>query len=173
MVVQQKLLEKAYFIIKPTGRAMVRPASSHKWKAPRDKYFFYLLAYFLVYKKGSKHMSHEGFCYCHLYGNTGADLGGGCRGCAPPPPKMTCSVLIQLVFCKKNTLWFIVVEVEQETSAPLLKKLLICPFNSAILFKQTLPYSIILHISHNTPCFPPPPPPKLHKHCLQFFLGWM
>ena len=34
MVVQQKLLEKAYFIIKPTGRAMVRPASSDKWKAP-------------------------------------------------------------------------------------------------------------------------------------------
>ena len=30
------------------------------------------------------------------------DLGGGCRGCAPPPPEMTCSFLIQLVFCKKN-----------------------------------------------------------------------
>ena len=29
-----------------------------------------------------------------------ADLGGGCRGCAPPPPqkKMTCGFLIQLVF---------------------------------------------------------------------------
>ena len=34
MVVQQKLLEKAYFIIKPIGRAMVRLASSDKWKAP-------------------------------------------------------------------------------------------------------------------------------------------
>ena len=32
----------------------------------------------------------------------GADLGGGCRGCAPPPPEMTCGFLIQLVFCKKN-----------------------------------------------------------------------
>ena len=30
----------------------------------------------------------------------GVDLGGGCRGCAPPP-KMTCGFLIQLVFCKK------------------------------------------------------------------------
>ena len=32
------------------------------------------------------------------------DLGGGCRGCAPPPPifDITCSFLIQLVFCKKN-----------------------------------------------------------------------
>ena len=36
MVVQQKLLEKAYFIIKPTGRAMVQPASSDEWKAPQD-----------------------------------------------------------------------------------------------------------------------------------------
>ena len=49
---------------------------------------------------------------------TGADLGGGCRGCAPPPPEMTCGFLIQLVFCKKKTMWFIGVEVEQETSAP-------------------------------------------------------
>ena len=39
------------------------------------------------------------------------NLGGGCRGCAPPP-----GFLIQLVFCKK-TMWFIGVEVEQETSA--------------------------------------------------------
>ena len=38
----------------------------------------------------------------------GADLGGGCRGCAPPP--------------QKKTRWFIGVEVEQETSAPPPKK---------------------------------------------------
>ena len=38
-----------------------------------------------------------------------------------PPPKMTCGFLIQLVFCKK-TMWFIGVEVEQETSAPPPKK---------------------------------------------------
>ena len=58
---------------------------------------------------------------------TGVDLGGGCRGCAPPLPEMTCSFLIQLVFCKKKkkATWFIgveVVEVEQETSAPPPKK---------------------------------------------------
>ena len=56
---------------------------------------------------------------------TGADLGGGCRGCAPPPPpppEMTCGFLIQLVFCQKKTMWFIGVEVEQETSAPPTKK---------------------------------------------------
>ena len=57
---------------------------------------------------------------------SGADLGGGCRGCAPPPPEMTCSFAIQLVFCKKKkekeTTWFIGVEVEQETSAPPPKK---------------------------------------------------
>ena len=40
------------------------------------------------------------------------NLGGGCRGCALSPP----GFLIQLVFCKK-TMWFISVEVEQETSA--------------------------------------------------------
>ena len=35
------------------------------------------------------------------------------------PPKMTCGFLIQLVFCKKKkTMWFIGVEVEQESSAP-------------------------------------------------------
>ena len=36
----------------------------------------------------------------------------------PPPPEMTCGFLIQLVFCQKKTMWFIGVEVEQETSAP-------------------------------------------------------
>ena len=59
---------------------------------------------------------------------SGADLGGGCRGCRgcvpPPPPEMTCGFLIQLVFCKKKTMWFIGVEVEQETSAPPPKKIL-------------------------------------------------
>ena len=58
---------------------------------------------------------------------TGADLGGeveGAGGAHPPPPptpEMTCGFLIQLVFCKK-TMWFIGVEVEQETSAPPPKK---------------------------------------------------
>ena len=41
----------------------------------------------------------------------------------PPPHEMTCGFLIQLVFCKKKkTMWFIDVEVEQETSAPPPKK---------------------------------------------------
>ena len=51
----------------------------------------------------------------------GRILGEGAGG-APPPPEMTCSFLIQLVFCKKKTMWFIGVEVEQETSAPPPKK---------------------------------------------------
>ena len=57
---------------------------------------------------------------------SGADLGGGSRGCAPPPPppEMTCGFLIQLVFCKKKKMWFIGVKVEQETSAPPPKKTL-------------------------------------------------
>ena len=52
---------------------------------------------------------------------------GGSRGRVqvvrtPPPPEMTCAFLIQLVFCKKKKVWFIGVEVEQETSAPPPKK---------------------------------------------------
>ena len=39
-----------------------------------------------------------------------------------PPAEITCGFLIQLVFCKKKTMWFIGVEVEQETSAPPPKK---------------------------------------------------
>ena len=51
---------------------------------------------------------------------------GGSRGRVQgvrTPPEMTSSFLIQLVFCeKKITMWFIGVEVEQETSAPPPKK---------------------------------------------------
>ena len=40
-------------------------------------------------------------------------------GAHPTPSEITCGFLIQLVFCKKKkTMWFIGVEVEQETSAP-------------------------------------------------------
>ena len=60
-------------------------------------------------------------------------LGTICRGWSrgrvqgvriPPPPKMTGGFLIQLLFCKKKkkTIWFIDVEVEQETSATPPKK---------------------------------------------------
>ena len=35
MVFQQKLLVKAYFIVKMTSPAMVQPASSDFWKVPR------------------------------------------------------------------------------------------------------------------------------------------
>ena len=48
--------------------------------------------------------------------------GGAHRPPLPPPPVMTCGFLIQLVFCKKKTIWFIGVELEQETSAPPPKK---------------------------------------------------
>ena len=52
---------------------------------------------------------------------------GGSRGRVqgvrnPPSPEMSCGFLIQLVFCKQKTMWFIGVEVEQETSAPPPKK---------------------------------------------------
>ena len=57
-----------------------------------------------------------------LGSHAGADLGEGAGGAHPPPPEMTCGFLIQLVFCKKKTMWFIGVEVEQETRAPPPKK---------------------------------------------------
>ena len=50
--------------------------------------------------------------------------GGGSRGRVQgvrTPPEMTCGFLIQLVFCKKK-IEVIVVEVEQEMSAPPPKK---------------------------------------------------
>ena len=50
---------------------------------------------------------------------------GGSRGRVQgvrTPAGKTCGFLIQLVFCKKKTVWFIGVEVEQETSAPPPKK---------------------------------------------------
>ena len=63
--------------------------------------------------------------------HAGADLGGGCRGCAPLP-EMTRCFLIQLVFCKKKTMWFIGVEVEEETSAPPPKK---NPGSAPVMYK--------------------------------------
>ena len=48
----------------------------------------------------------------------GADLGGGCRGCAPPPPVDDQRVSNTTgTLPKKKTMWFIGVEVEQKTSA--------------------------------------------------------
>ena len=43
-------------------------------------------------------------CQKHSHYGAEADLGGGCKGCALPPPtyEMTCGFLIQLVFCKKK-----------------------------------------------------------------------
>ena len=42
------------------------------------------------------HRSVLQFLFAEYPPHSGADLGGGCRGCAPPP-EMTCGFLIQLV----------------------------------------------------------------------------
>ena len=47
---------------------------------------------------------------------------GRVQGVRIPLPEITCGFLTQLVFCKTKTMWFIGVEVEQETSAPPPKK---------------------------------------------------
>ena len=65
-----------------------------------------------------------------------ADL-GGVQGVRTSPPEMTCGFLIQQVFCKKKqtnkqTMWFIGVEIEQETSAPPPKKILDPPLKSRV-----------------------------------------
>ena len=57
---------------------------------------------------------------------SGADLGGGCRGCAPSPPAPRDDLRSSNttgILQKKKTIWFISVEVEQETSAPSPKKI--------------------------------------------------
>ena len=62
------------------------------------------------------------FYWMSLYGaqNPGADLGGGCRGCAPPWDDLRFSNTTGVL--QKKTMWIIGVEVEQETSAPPPKK---------------------------------------------------
>ena len=55
----------------------------------------------------------SGTCRC---GSRGREQG------VHTPPEMTCGFLIQLVLCPKKTMWFIGVEVEQETSAAPPKK---------------------------------------------------
>ena len=52
----------------------------------------------------------------------GADLGGGCRGCASPLPWDDLRFSNTTAILQKKKLWFIGVEVEQETSAPPPKK---------------------------------------------------
>ena len=77
----------------------------------------------------------------HFTCYTGADLGGGCKGCAPP---LTCGFLIQLVFCqkKKRTMWFIGVEVDKRRLNPLLKKILDPPLLQRS-FRQKIKYRIV------------------------------
>ena len=59
--------------------------------------------------------------------STGADLGGGCRGCALPLPEMTSGFLIQLVFCKKKLCGLLVLKRSKRRVHPLLKKSWIRP----------------------------------------------
>ena len=48
-----------------------------------------------------------------------------------PPPEITCSFLIQLVFCKKKKNWFIGVEVKSKRRVhPLLKEILDPPLET-------------------------------------------
>ena len=55
---------------------------------------------------------------------SGADLGGGCRGCAPPPSPWDDLRFSNTtgILPKKKEKWFIGVEIEQDTSAPPPKK---------------------------------------------------
>ena len=55
----------------------------------------------------------KSFLKLAIWASPWADLGGGCRGCG---------FLIQLVFCKKKTMWFI--GVGKRRVHPLLKKIL-------------------------------------------------
>ena len=59
---------------------------------------------------------------------TGADLGGGCRGCAPPPD-LRFSNTTGTLQKKKKTMRFIGVEVDKRRVHPLLKKILDPPLH--------------------------------------------
>ena len=50
--------------------------------------------------------------------NGRADLGGGCRGCTPPPARDDLRFSNTTGFLPKKTMWFIGVVVKQEMSAP-------------------------------------------------------
>ena len=64
--------------------------------------------------------------FCSLV--PGADLGGGCRGFAPPsPPEMTCGFLIQLVFCKKKKICGLLVLKQSKRRVYLLLKKILDP----------------------------------------------
>ena len=88
---------------------------------------------------------HVACCCC-----SGADLGGGCRGCAPPPTwddlqfSNTTGVLP-----KKKTMWFIGVEVEQETSAPPPKKILDPPLLLFFFLSSRCLYSFNINCCYN------------------------
>ena len=53
---------------------------------------------------------------------SGADLRGGCKGMRTPSPRDDLRFSNTTGILQKKTMWFIGVEVEQETSAPSLKK---------------------------------------------------
>ena len=54
----------------------------------------------------------------HPISLAGADLGGGCMGCAPPPPPRDDLRFSNTTGILQKKMWFIGVEVEQWTSAP-------------------------------------------------------
>ena len=89
-----------------------------------DTIFFIISSFFFRLEKHTEYRS-----VAQYFENRGT--WGKVQGCAPlplppspPPPEMTCGFLIELVlvFCKNKAMWFIGVEVEQETSAPPPKK---------------------------------------------------
>ena len=73
----------------------------------------------------------------HVWGGSG----GRVQGVHTLSHKMTCSVLIQLVFCQKKTMWVIGVEVEQETSAP--------PPKKKFWIRPCMLYNITWHLLYN------------------------
>ena len=91
----------------------------------------------LLYVKGSAQLTHFSAAEHKLFrAVSGTDLGGGCRGCAPPP-EITCSFLIQLVFCEKKKNWFIGVEVKSKRRVhSLLKEILDPPLRVLVRFLE-------------------------------------
>ena len=96
-----------YFFFYTLGSALVKCGETEKkigqagreLKAKSMTNFLHQLKTFLEGDMKTIAVSTLTFYICTV---AGADLGGGCRGCAPPLPEMTCGFLIQLVFCQKR-----------------------------------------------------------------------
>ena len=67
----------------------------------RSKFFYRYLLSMEQKLKEKNSLCHYHYNFKHVKNSTAADLGGGCRGCIPPPLEMkpTFSFVFAFIFC--------------------------------------------------------------------------